>query len=140
MIGYSDHSIGIMVPSLVVGMGAEIIEKHVTLSRSMKGTDHAGSLEMDGLWRMTRDIRNAESALGKKDVFVCKDTFLAKQKLTRSLASKSNIQKGTILTIDMLQMLSPGNGLRWQDASLIVGKRSLNDIAKNSLVYEEDFD
>ena len=53
-IGYSDHSIGILMPAVAVGMGAEIIEKHITLDRNMKGTDHRGSLEPLGGWCRTR--------------------------------------------------------------------------------------
>ena len=59
-IGYSDHSIGIMVPVAAVALGAEIIEKHITMDRSLKGSDQAGSLESDGIRRMVRDIRNLE--------------------------------------------------------------------------------
>ena len=51
-IGYSDHSIGISIPIAAVAMGATIIEKHITLDRSMKGTDQAGSLAPDGMFRM----------------------------------------------------------------------------------------
>src|SRR5512133_2212876 len=69
-IGYSDHSIGILMPAVAVGLGAEIIEKHITLDRSMKGTDHRGSLEPEGIWRMVRDIRNTEYAIGVKDIFI----------------------------------------------------------------------
>ena len=56
-IGFSDHTIGIAAPVVAVGMGAEVIEKHITIDRRMKGTDQAGSLGPDGVNRMVRDIR-----------------------------------------------------------------------------------
>ena len=56
-IGFSDHTIGISTPLAAVAMGAEIIEKHITLDRRMKGTDQKGSLGADGIYRMVRDIR-----------------------------------------------------------------------------------
>ena len=59
-IGFSDHTIGISAPVVAIGMGAEIIEKHITIDRCMKGTDQAGSLGPDGVNRMVRDIRVAE--------------------------------------------------------------------------------
>ena len=62
-IGYSDHSIGVLLPSLAVALGASIIEKHITLSRSLKGTDQSGSLEEVGMFKMVRDIRTTESSL-----------------------------------------------------------------------------
>lgn len=65
-IGFSDHTIGISAPVVAVGMGAEVIEKHITIDRHMKGTDQAGSLGPDGVSRMVRDIRICEKWLGKK--------------------------------------------------------------------------
>ena len=59
-IGYSDHTIGISTPLSAVALGAEIIEKHITLDRQMKGTDQIGSLAIDGIYRMMRDIRILE--------------------------------------------------------------------------------
>ena len=69
-IGYSDHTIGISVPVAAVAMGAEIIEKHITIDRSMKGTDQAGSLGADGVRRMVRDIRLMELSMGKEELFI----------------------------------------------------------------------
>ena len=67
-IGYSDHTIGISASVSAVAMGSEIIEKHITLDRNMKGTDHSGSLGPDGIFRMVRDIRLIEMSLGKNDI------------------------------------------------------------------------
>ena len=85
-IGYSDHTIGIAMPIAAVAMGAEIIEKHITLDRKMKGTDQIGSLGTDGLNRMIRDIRLLEKSMGKKEIFICKDVDTA-QKKTRAFCS-----------------------------------------------------
>ena len=69
-IGFSDHTIGIAAPVVAVGMGAEIIEKHVTIDRRMKGTDQQGSLGPDGVNRMIRDIRIAEHWLGREELYI----------------------------------------------------------------------
>lgn len=139
VIGYSDHSIGIVIPSAAVALGAEIIEKHITISRKMKGSDHAGSLEPDGLWRMVRDIRNIEASLGQFDKKYNPEVENTRAKLARSLAVKTPLKKGDVLKESMLCMLSPGTGLKWEQRSLILGKKALKDIPHKSLIKLEDF-
>lgn len=74
-IGFSDHTVGISAPIVAVGMGAEIIEKHITIDRHMKGTDQAGSLGPDGVNRMVRDIRIAERWLGEEKLYIDKSVI-----------------------------------------------------------------
>jgi sialic acid synthase len=138
VVGYSDHSIGIVVPVAAVVMGASIIEKHVTLSRSMKGTDHAGALEGEGLWRMVRDIRNVEASLGGVEKRVPDSVSTAKRKLERSLAVRAAVNAGAAVSEDNLIMLSPGGGLGWRDRAKVAGRRAARDIPAMSLVHEED--
>jgi sialic acid synthase len=139
-IGYSDHSIGIVVPSAAVALGAQIIEKHITLSRKMKGSDHAGSLEPDGLWRMVRDIRNVEASLGQYNKKYNPAVDDARIKLARSLAVKVPLKKGEVLKESMLCMLSPGTGLKWEQKETILGKKAKNDLPAKSLIKMEDFE
>lgn len=136
-IGYSDHSIGILMPAVAVGMGAEIIEKHITLDRNMKGTDHRGSLEPNGIWRMVRDIRNTEYAIGEYGMFVNDKVQATRVKLERSVASVRPISAGETITEKDLHMLSPGDGFKWADRNLIVGKKALVDIPANEVIYPE---
>jgi N-acetylneuraminate synthase len=63
-IGYSGHERGLQVSIAAVAMGACVVERHVTLDRTMWGSDQAASLEPEGLRRLVRDIRNVEVALG----------------------------------------------------------------------------
>ena len=138
-IGYSDHSIGIVVPTAAVALGAEIVEKHITLSRKMKGSDHTGSLEPDGLWRMVRDIRNIEASLGQYAKQYNSAVDGSRIKLARSLAINTSLKNGEILEESMLCMLSPGNGLSWEQKKIVVGKKACRDIAGKSLIEREDF-
>jgi sialic acid synthase len=135
-IGYSDHSIGILMPAVAVGMGAEIIEKHITLDRNMKGTDHRGSLEPNGIWRMVRDIRNTEYAIGEFGMFINETVQATRVKLERSIASVRPIASGEIISEKDLHMLSPGDGFKWADRGQIVGKKALVDIPANEVIYE----
>jgi sialic acid synthase len=134
-IGYSDHSIGILMPAVAVGMGAEIIEKHITLDRNMKGTDHRGSLEPEGIWRMMRDIRNTEYAIGEYGMFVSDKVQSTRMKLERSVASLRNIAAGEMIEEYDLHLLSPGDGYKWAERNLIVGKRAVVDIPANEVIY-----
>ena len=136
-IGYSDHSIGILMPAVAVGMGAEIIEKHITLNRSMKGTDHRGSLEPEGIWRMVRDIRNTEYAIGEKEIFVSDKVQATRIKLERSIATVRSIASGEIITEADLHMLSPGDGFKWVEKARIVGKEALVAIPANEIIYAQ---
>lgn len=134
-IGFSDHTIGISAPVVAVGMGAEIIEKHVTIDRHMKGTDQAGSLGPDGVNRMVRDIRICERWLGIKDLYVEKSVESAKRKLERSIASSHNIKKGDRISVDDIHLLSPGDGFRWTDRDKIIGKVASVDIPADEIIY-----
>lgn len=134
-IGYSDHSIGILMPAVAVGMGAEIIEKHITLDRNMKGTDHRGSLQPDGIWRMVRDIRNTEYAIGEYGMFVNDKVQATRVKLERSVATLRPIASGELIAEKDLHMLSPGDGFKWADREQIIGKKAVVDIPANEIIY-----
>jgi 3-deoxy-D-glycero-D-galacto-nononate 9-phosphate synthase len=133
-IGYSDHTIGISAAVCAVAMGAEIIEKHVTIDRRMKGTDQSGSLGPDGVNRLIRDIRLTELSMGENDIFISDGATSAKLKLERSIASKRNIGKGEIIKEEDLSLLSPGVGVKWADRSLIIGKHTTREINESELI------
>lgn len=134
-IGYSDHSIGISIPLAAVAMGATIVEKHITIDRSLKGTDQKGSLGPDGLNRMIRDIRNLEDSLGEESIYISDSVQSAKIKLERSIASVRGITKGEIIQKEDLHMLSPGDGFRWSENTTIIGKKAMEDIPANEIIY-----
>jgi sialic acid synthase len=117
-------------------MGASIIEKHITIDRQMKGTDHPGSLGPDGINRMIRDIRLTELSMGKEDIFAISDIEEARRKLERSIASKTGIKKGSIISQTDLHLLSPGDGVKWIDREEIIGKEAVVDIPENEIIYK----
>ncbi|MDE5844185.1 MAG: N-acetylneuraminate synthase family protein [Muribaculaceae bacterium] len=136
-IGFSDHTIGISAPVVAVGMGAEIIEKHITIDRRMKGTDQAGSLGPDGVNRMLRDIRVAERWMGREELYIDESVSSSKQKLERSIASNRPIAAGEIITEKDIHMLSPGDGFKWADRNLVIGKTARKDIPANEIIYND---
>lgn len=80
-VGYSGHETGLQVSIAAVTLGAKVIERHITLSRSMWGSDHAASLEPQGIARLVRDIRIVESALGDGEKRVYKSEIPNRDKL-----------------------------------------------------------
>ncbi len=136
-IGYSDHTIGISAPVSAVALGAEIIEKHITIDRRMKGTDQAGSLGIDGMNRMVRDIRLLELSMGVEDIFIDKSVSGAQKKLERSIASRREIAKGEVIAEKDLHLLSPGDGFPWNEMGSVIGKVAAKNIPKDEVIYQE---
>jgi sialic acid synthase len=128
-IGYSDHSPGIVMPAVAVALGATFIEKHVTISHRLPGSDHAGSLEANGLYRMVRDIRNTERALGSYKMEAHESAQVARNKLERSISTgPSGIKAGEIISAANTLLLSPGTGVTWPNRAAVYGQRAKVDI------------
>lgn len=133
-VGYSDHTPGIEVPVAAVALGAEIIEKHVTLDRSMKGPDHKASLEPAELTEMVKAIRNVEKALGDG---VKVPTESEKANITaarKSIVAAVNIKKGELFTKDNLAVKRPGNGLSPLNWDKVIGTRAKKNYSKDELI------
>jgi len=139
-IGYSDHSIGTHIPVTSVGMGAKILEKHVTLDTSMKGSDHKGSADISTFNKMVHDIRSVEFSKGSYSFFRDETVKTAKDKLERSLAYNKNLIKGTVLTEEDIHMISPGTGLKWNEVTNLVGKSLSKSVEKNTLISLADYE
>lgn len=134
-IGYSDHSIGIMIPTAAVAMGAKVIEKHITIDRNMKGTDQAGSLGPEGVRRMVRDIRIMEQSFGKKEMFIDDSVANSRLKLERSIASNKELPAGHVITEADLHLLSPGDGVQWVNRNELIGKVVKVTIPADEIIY-----
>lgn len=138
--GFSDHTPGIIASVAASVMGAAVVEKHITLSRAMKGSDQAGSLEEPGLKKMIEYIRLSEKAKGDGIKVFNPATNSAKMKLARSVTSKVDIKEGTVVSEEMICLKSPGDGLLWRDRGLIIGKKANKDISADSTLSPNDFE
>ena len=140
LIGFSDHSNGILAPTIASMLGVNIIEEHITLDRCMKGTDQAGSLEFDGLKKLQKYINDIPLYLGSFDKKVESNIIYAKNKLMKSLTSKIDIKKDMVLTEDMFCLKCPGNGILWKNKNKILGKKALRDIENDTTLLLEWFE
>lgn len=121
-VGYSDHTLGIEVPIAAVAMGAEVIEKHFTLSRNLPGPDHLASLEPDELKAMVLAIRNIEKAISGDGTKHPSPSELPNRMIARkSIHILFDIPAGTKLTDDHLVMKRPGDGISPMMITKIVG-------------------
>ena len=110
-VGYSDHTQGILVPIAAVARGAEIIEKHFTLDRSMPGPDHKASLTPEELSEMVLKIRQTEKLLGSGHKIVTETERPNIEVARKSIVAARHIHRGELLTDDNLTAKRPGSGI-----------------------------
>ena len=110
-VGYSDHTEGNAVSLAAVALGAEVLEKHFTLDRSLPGPDHAASLEPDELCALVREVRAVETALGT-GIKQPGTAELANRAVARkSLHAARDLPAGHTLGLEDLAVMRPGDGL-----------------------------
>ncbi|WP_264531351.1 N-acetylneuraminate synthase [Flavobacterium sp. N502540] len=130
-VGYSDHTLGIEVPIAAVALGAQIIEKHFTLDRTLPGPDHVASLEPYELKEMVRTIRNIELAISGNGEKVPSESETVNIAIARkSIHLNKNLPKEHVLTDDDLIALRPGDGISPMDWEDIIGKKLVVDKTK----------
>lgn len=126
-VGYSDHTMGTEIPIAAVAMGAEIIEKHFTLDRSMDGPDHKASLEPHELKYMVDCIRNIEVALGDGIKRPNPSEVEISKVVLKSIVAKVPINKGETLTANNMTIKRAGSGIPAVHWDMIVGTKALHD-------------
>ena len=126
-VGYSDHTMGTEIPIAAVAMGAEIIEKHFTLDRSMDGPDHKASLEPHELKYMVDCIRNIEVALGDGIKRPNPSEVEISKVVLKSIVAKVPINKGETLTANNMTIKRAGSGIPAAHWDMIVGTKALHD-------------
>jgi len=136
-VGYSDHTLGILVPIMAVTLGAKVIEKHFTLNKNLPGPDHKASLEPKELKEMVKVIRNVEETLGSGVKKPTKSEEKIKKVARKSIIAKVDIQKGTKIISDMLIIKRPGIGIEPKYFDKVVGKIAKEYIKKDALIRFE---
>jgi sialic acid synthase SpsE len=121
-VGFSDHTLGLGAPVAAAALGACIIEKHVTHSRSAPGPDHAFALEMPELSQLVILVREAERARGKPLRALTAEELADRNRARRGVFARVPIPAGTRVTADMLVALRPAKGISAKDFDQVVGK------------------
>lgn len=122
IIGYSGHDNGIAMAIIAYTLGARIIEKHFTLNRTFKGTDHAFSLEPQGMQKMVRDLNRAVLAIGDGEKVIYEEEIAPITKMGKMIVASKNLTAGHKLNPEDIEFRSPFTGLPPSDAYKILGK------------------
>jgi len=140
-VGLSDHTLDIFVPIVAVSRGASVIEKHLTFSRSMYGSDARHSLEPEDFAQMVKGIRVAEKILASP---IDKDKVLKRYRkmkkiFQKSIVASSDLPAGRRLVREDLDFKKPGTGISAADADFVIGKTLARAVRKDQMLSRRDF-
>jgi N-acetylneuraminate synthase/N,N'-diacetyllegionaminate synthase len=133
-IGYSDHTTLTVVALAAVALGACLLEKHLTLDRTLPGPDHAASLEPDEFAGLVRAVRAVESALGDGVKRPAPSEEENRVAVRRSLAAACDLVAGTVLSREMLTALRPATGIPPSRLGDVLGKTLARDVEQGELL------
>ncbi len=139
IVGFSDHTLGYHITISAVSMGAEMIEKHFTISKKLEGPDHKLSLEPNEFKSMVGSIRDVEVAFGDGKKVPQKRELKSIKLSRRGIYALKKIKRGEIVTEDKIIPKRPSEGAipcsKWYET---IGKRATRDINENEPLREMD--
>jgi N-acetylneuraminate synthase/sialic acid synthase len=131
VIGLSSHDNGIAMSVGAFVLGARIIEKHFTLNRAWKGTDHAFSLTPNGLRKMIRDLRRIRTAMGDGVKKPYENELQPLIKMGKKLVAARDLPAGHALRLEDIAIKSPGDALPAYELDKVVGRVTLRELGKD---------
>lgn len=139
-IGFSDHTIDSISSITAVGVGAVLIEKHITLDHNLDGPDHSMSMEPKEFQQFVQNIRNAEKSLGSgiKETLPCEENV--KKLARKSIVALSDIPKGTSLNFQNVGIKRPGTGIPPKFIENIIGRKINRSIKEDSIINWDDIE
>ena len=139
-VGYSDHTIGPDISLAAAAMGADIIEKHFTLSKDQEGGDHALSADPDELRGLISAIRKIETSIGDYNKSIIEEERAVRQLIRRGLVAGTHMSKGHSLQEKDLIPLRPLNGIPVECVDKYIGRKLVHNIEKGGILKETHFD
>ncbi len=133
-IGYSDHSIVDEACLAAVSLGASIVEKHVTIDKSLSGPDHKMSYTIKQFEKLVKKIRDIETILGTDDKIFSKKEIEIRKMARKSIVAKKNLFKGSKIQTQDLCFKRPGTGISPMEVNNILGKKIRINIIKNKII------
>jgi len=139
-IAFSDHSTGHDMDIAAVSLGASMVEKTITLDRTIRSPEHIMSLEPDEAADFVRRIRDLEKALGNSRRLLTTEEKEKRMIARRSLFAAVDLQAGQILLQKMVKYSRPGDGIAADQDKLVLGRRLKHNISKNTKLQFSDFE
>lgn len=139
-VGYSDHTAGIFAAPIAVALGAQVIEKHLTLDRTMVGPDHAASIEPHELANMIVAIENVEALLGEGIKQPRPAELEARRLVRRGLKAARLLPAGTVVTEADVSVLRPATGLAPKHYATLIGSRTSRQLNPGDPIEMSDFE
>lgn len=130
-VGLSDHTMGIEAPIISVALGAQVIEKHFILDKSIGGADAHFSLDEKEFKEMVDSVRTAEKMLGKID-YEMTDKKKKSREFSRSLFVVQDVKAGDVITEDNVRSIRPGYGMHPKHYSKVLGEEFVKDLVKGT--------
>jgi N,N'-diacetyllegionaminate synthase len=133
-IGFSDHSLGVQASVAATALGAKFIEKHLTLSKKLKGPDHRASLDPSEFKFMVQSIRIVEKVLGSHIKQITKSEKKNIYIVRKSIVASTKIKKNERFSNFNITCKRPGTGISPLFFERLIGKKSIKDFNKNALI------
>jgi N-acetylneuraminate synthase/sialic acid synthase len=137
VVGFSSHDNGIAMPVAAYMLGARVVEKHFTLNRASKGTDHAFSLEPLGLKKMVRDLERTFKAMGNGVKKVYESERAPIIKMGKSLVAARYLPSGHVLRPEDVTMKSPAGGIPPYEFEAVIGRMTLQPLVEDDVLSYE---
>lgn len=140
-IGYSDHTkpdSEYDVIEIAYLLGAQLVEKHFTLDKSLAGNDHYHAMDVHDAEEILTRIEKIDCIKGRGDLVALPTESAARQNARRSIVTTKSILKGTIFTSDMLTFKRPGTGIPPRNLSSIIGRKASKDLPEDKILQNED--
>ncbi|XP_015923919.1 sialic acid synthase [Parasteatoda tepidariorum] len=139
VIGYSGHEVGIGISLAAVTLGAKILERHITLNHSLKGSDHAASLEPSEIRHLVCEVKRIEEAMGSSTKQVQECEVSCHEKLGKTIVTTKHLKSGTILEEDMIEVKVASNKgydpINFYD---LIGKELKQDMSEEQTIMPDD--
>lgn len=138
IVGLSDHHNGIALGPVAYALGARVIEKHFTLNRAWKGTDHPFSLEPVGMRKLVRDLRRTRAALGDGVKVASQLEKAPLYKMGKKLVAAHPVLAGQVLRYEDVAIKSPSDGLPPHELDNIVGSITIRALQQDENIMFDD--